>query len=79
LDTDFILKQFEEIEQKVQKLIDDIKRLEEIKLELEYKIEAVEKDLQEKISAESRYIEERELIGLKIGDVLEKLDTISIS
>ncbi|MBW1649773.1 MAG: hypothetical protein JRJ44_03655 [Deltaproteobacteria bacterium] len=79
MDTDFILKQFEEIEQKVQKLIDDIKRLEEIKLELEYKIEAVEKDLQEKISAESRYIEERELIGLKIGDVLEKLDTISIS
>ncbi len=77
MDTDFILKQFEEIEQKVQKLIDDIKQLEEIKLELEYKIEAMEKDLQGKISAESNYIEERELIGLKIGDVLEKLNTIS--
>jgi len=29
------------------------------------------------MAAESHYIEERELIGLKIGDVLEKLDTIS--
>jgi chromosome segregation ATPase len=77
LNTDFLLKQFEEIEQKVQKLIDDIKKLEEIKLELEYKIEAMDKELQEKISAESNYIEERELIGLKIGDVLEKLNTIS--
>jgi hypothetical protein len=77
LNTDFLLKQFEEIEQKVQKLIDDKKKLEEIKLELEYKIEAMEKDLQGKISAESNYIEERELIGLKIGDVLEKLNTIS--
>ncbi|MBW1615734.1 MAG: hypothetical protein JRJ49_04185 [Deltaproteobacteria bacterium] len=77
MNTDFLLKQFEEIEQKVQKLIDDIKKLEEIKLELEYKIEAMDKELQEKISAESNYIEERELIGLKIGDVLEKLNTIS--
>ena len=74
MDTDFIIKQFEEIEKKVQKLINNIKRLEEIKLELEYKIEATEKELQEKASTESRYIEERELIGLKIGDVLEKGD-----
>ena len=77
MDTDFIIKQFEEIEKKVQKLIDDIKGLEEIKTELEGKLEVMEKDLQAKVSAESRYIEERELIGLKIGDVLEKLDTIS--
>ncbi len=77
MDNDFILRQFEKIEQKVEKLIEDNKESEVLISELNNKIERLEKELEEKEAAKSRYMEERDLIGSKIDDVLKKLDDIA--
>jgi len=77
LDNDAILKQFEEIEQKVDKLIGVCKSFEETKLELTNKIERLEKELQGKVEEESRYAEEKALIRSKVDSLLARLEDVT--
>jgi len=77
LDNDAILKQFEEIEQKVDKLIEVCKSFEETKLELTNKIERLEKELQGKVEEESRYAEEKALIRSKVDSLLARLEDVT--
>ena len=77
LDNEFILKQFEEIEQKVEKLIQRCDSLEAINLEQKNKIKSLEEEIQGKVEAERSFAEEKALIRSKIDDLLVKLDEVA--
>ena len=72
-----ILSQFEEIENKVEKLIDVCKSLETTNLELNNKIERLEEALRGKVEAENSYQEERALIRSKIDSLLGRIEEIT--
>ena len=73
MENDEIVRQFDEIEQKVGRLIEASKSLEATNQELQKKVESLEKELQGKITVESNYIEERDLIRSKIDNLLVRL------
>ena len=77
MDNQFILKQFEEVEQKVERLIEICNGLEATSLEQKNKIKSLEEEIQGKVEAERSYTEEKALIRSKIDGLLVKLDEIS--
>ena len=77
MDNEIILRQFEEIEQKVGKLIDVCKSLEATNLELRNKSKMLEEELQGKVEVENNYQEEKALIRSKIDGLLAKLEDIT--
>jgi hypothetical protein len=77
LDNEFILKQFDEIEKKVEGLIEICNALEAANLEQEKKIKSLEEEIQNKVEAERSYTEEKALIRSKIDGLLIKLDEVS--
>jgi protein-arginine kinase activator protein McsA len=77
LDNEIILRQFEEIEKKVDKLINVNKSLESGNLELRNKIERLEEELQGKVDAETNYTKEKALIRSKIDSLLVRLEDIT--
>lgn len=77
MDNEFILKQFEEIEQKVEKLIETCNALEATNLDQKNKIKSLEEEIQGKVEAERSYAEEKALIRSKIDGLLVKLDEVS--
>ena len=77
MDNEFILKQFEEIEQRVEKLIEICNALEATNLDQKNKIKTLEEEIQGKVEAERSYVEEKALIRSKIDGLLVKLDTVS--
>ncbi len=79
MDNETIVRQFEEIEKKVEKLIEKCKSFEETNLDLKNKNERLEKELQEKIEEKDRYFMERDLIREKIDTLLTRLEGTSVS
>ncbi|MCF8051197.1 MAG: hypothetical protein K9L59_08170 [Desulfobacterales bacterium] len=77
MDNNVIVRQFEDIEQKVERLIGVCRQLEATNSELSNKIEQLEKDLQGKIEEEKRYQAEKDLIRSKVDSLLAKLENIS--
>ena len=77
MDHEKILRQFDEIEQKVGKLIDACKSLEATNLEFGTKIERLEEELQGKIEAENNYQKERALIRSKVNSLLARLEDLT--
>jgi hypothetical protein len=77
LENEIILRQFEEIEKKVEKLIDINKSLEATNLESMNKIKRLEEDLQGKVDAETNYTQEKALIRSKIDSLLVRLEDIT--
>ncbi|MBW1727536.1 MAG: hypothetical protein JRF31_08630 [Deltaproteobacteria bacterium] len=77
MDNEFILRQFEEIEKKVEKLIDINKSLEAKNLESKNKIKRLEEELQGKVDAETNYTQEKALIRSKIDSLLVRLEDIT--
>jgi uncharacterized coiled-coil DUF342 family protein len=76
LDNNQITKNFDEIEDKIQKII-DVRRSQENELqELKDYIAQLEEELQEKIDAENKLIEERLFVRSKIDSLLSKLQDI---
>ncbi|MGD9278682.1 MAG: hypothetical protein PVG37_08870 [Desulfobacterales bacterium] len=76
MDNEFILRQFEEIEKKVEKLIDINKSLEAKNLESKNNIRRLEEELQGKVDAETNYTQEKALIRSKIDSLLVKFEEI---
>jgi len=76
LDNELILRQFEEIEKKVESLIEVNKSLEATNLELRNKIKRLEEELQGKVEAENNYVEEKALIRSRIDSLLVRLEDI---
>jgi hypothetical protein len=77
LDNKLILRQFDEIENKIEKVIAVCKSYEAINIELNNKIVKLEEELQGKIEAEKSYSMERNIIRSKIDNLLSKLDGIT--
>jgi cell division septum initiation protein DivIVA len=77
LDNEFILKQFDEIEKKVENLINVCKSFETTNLELRNKVERLEEELQGKVEAENNYAQERALIRSKIDGLLGRLEDMT--
>jgi len=77
LDNEFILKQFEEIEKKVENLINVCKSLKTTNLELRNKVERLEEELQGKAETENNYAQERALIRSKIDGLLGRLEDMT--
>ncbi len=77
MDNEFIVKQFEEIEKKVEKLIDVLKSHETTNLELRNRIKGLEEELQGRNEVESNYSQERALIRSKIDSLLVRLEDIT--
>lgn len=77
MDNEFIVEQFEEIEKKVEKLIDVLKSHETANIELRNKIKGLEEELQGRNEVESNYSQERALIRSKIDSLLVRLEDIT--
>ncbi len=77
MDNEFILKQFEEIERRVEKLIELCNALEAANLDQKNKIKSLEEEIDGKVEAERSYAEEKALIRSKIDGLLVKLDKVS--
>jgi hypothetical protein len=77
LDKEIILQQFEQIEKKVEQLIQLCKSYEAKNSELLDKIKLLEEDLKAKGEAEVAYKEEKALIRSKIDSVLIKLEDVA--
>jgi len=76
LDNELILRQFEEIEEKVVRLIDVCKSHEANNAELRKTIEKLEQEIQTKVEAEKSYSEERDLVRSKVDGLLVRLNNI---
>ncbi len=77
MDNELILRQFDEIENKLEKVVAVCKSYEGINLELNNKIVKLEEELQGKIETEKSYSLERNIIRSKIDNLLSKLDGIT--
>ena len=77
MDNEQMIKQFDEIEQKVERVIDVYKSCEAKNLELTNKIVSLEEELQNKVETEKRYQEERTLIRSKIDNLLARLGDLA--
>ena len=77
MDNDFVLKQFGEIEHKVENLIENCKAQAAANSELKNKLNSLEEEIQGKVEAEKNYAEEKALIRSKIDGLLARLDDIA--
>jgi predicted nuclease with TOPRIM domain len=77
LENEAIFRQFEEIERKVERLIEANQSLQKINSDLNARISQVEMELREKTEAETLLNEERTLIRSKIDSLLGRLEEIS--
>ena len=77
MDNELILRQFDEIEKKVENLLEAFQALEATNRQLHEKIESLNAELQSRIEAEEKYAKERDLIRLKIDGLLGKLEDIA--
>ena len=72
MDNKIILQQFEEIEEKIEKLIEACKSYKEINVELRSTIEKLEGELQGKVEAEKSYAAERNSEVIKLCAKVEE-------
>jgi len=77
LEDEVILKQFDEIEKKVERLIGVNKSLKKNNIVLKGKIEQLEQELQVKVEAENHQTEVKALIRSKIDGLMARLDGIT--
>ena len=77
MENEFILKQFEVVEQKIERLIELCNSLEATNLEQKNKINSLEEEIQGKVEAERSFAKEKALIRSKIDGLLVKLDEVA--
>ena len=74
MDQETVLRQFAELENKIEHLIDNYKRLESVNAELEQTNQNLSTQLQEKIASERQHDELKNLIRSKIDSLMGRLD-----
>ncbi len=79
MENGLVLHQFDEIEEKVEKLIKVCKTQEATISDLKKKNEELEQELQKKIEGENILIEQKALIRSKIDSLLSKLNDFTES
>ena len=76
MESEEILRQFEEIEQKVEKLISRCRSLEADNTNFMNEIERLEQELQKRAETENRYAEEKAFIRSKVDHLLNRLENM---
>ena len=76
MDNNMIL-QFDQIEEKVENLIERYHVLEKLNFELSLKVKSLEAELSERVEAENKHSEQKALIRSKIDNILSKLDSFN--
>lgn len=79
MDNNWILRQFDDIEGKVENLIKTCKSLEENNAELKKKVKELEQEIQKHAEAERLYEEQKAAVRIKIESLLIKLNNFSQS
>ena len=77
MDNEHIIRQFEELEKKIEKLVEIRKTLEVSNSELSAKVKLLEEDLRAKIEAQENYTEEKARIRSKIDGLLARLEEVT--
>ena len=77
MDNDEIISQFDDLEEKVEFLIELCKTLEITNKDLQTKIDSLEDELKGKTETENRHSEQRTLVRSKIDSLLSKLSNFS--
>ncbi len=72
-----VMRQFDQIEEKVGNLIGRYNQLEKLNFELSVKVKSLEAELTEKVEAENKHSEQKALIRSKIDNILSKLDNLN--
>ncbi len=73
MENEEIIEQFEEIEKKVDGLIDVCKSLDKKNSDLSSKLQRMETELKKKTETEKKFMDERKAILLKVNRILAKL------
>ena len=77
MDNDTILKQFDEIEKRVERLIGACQTLKAANAELAEKVDGLEAELLEKNQQEGQNTEIKALIRTKIDNLMERLEGVA--
>lgn len=77
MDKELILRQLDEIENRLEKLVAVCKSHEATNLELKNKIVKLEEELQGKIEKEKSHLQERDIIKSKIDNLLSRLSGVT--
>lgn len=77
MDNDVILSQFDDIDEKVEYLLELCTNLKAANTRLRSRIEIMEKEIRAKSEAEESYSEKKEMVREKIAHLIEKLDHFS--
>ena len=75
--SDVVLQMFDEIERRVEKLLERCKSLETENSQLIEEIERLEQELRAKTEAEKSFVEERTKVRSKIDSLFARLENIS--
>jgi len=76
LNNELILRQFDEIEQRIEALVAERESLKETNLELSYKVEDLETKLEAKLAEETQNTETKRLIESKIDSLISRLGDV---
>jgi regulator of replication initiation timing len=79
MDIDVVKNQFDDIEEKIEFLIEYCKSLESENSDLRVKMSDLEQTLQSKTDAEEQLVQEKNIVRSRIDVLLEKLNYISES
>lgn len=79
MNNELIIKQFDEIETKVERIISTLQARKTENAELKQQINSLEETLRQKEEAESHFAEEKRQIRGKIDGLLSKLDDLAKS
>lgn len=77
LETDEVMLQFDDLEQKINNLIERCNTAEATGSELRLRIEKLESELQAKEDILNRYSQQKAQVRSKVGDLLTRLNNIS--
>lgn len=77
MDNDNVMRQFDQIEQKVGNLIKQCKSLENLNLEFSAKVKSLEAELKKKVEIENKHSEQKALIRSKVDNILAKLNNLN--
>lgn len=79
MDNELIIKQFDEIESKVERIISTLQTFKTENAELKQQINSLEEALRQREEAETHFAEEKRQIRGKIDGLLSKLDDLAKS
>ena len=79
MESDLIIRQFEQIERRVETLIAARKAVEVENIELKTKVKTLEEALRSKEETEHDYQEEKALIRSKIDGLLAKMEAVAVN